>query len=38
MKRGAISLFEVAFTEAGETNARSGKGRFGYDIVQAKKA
>ena len=34
----SFSQFEVAFTEAGETNARSGKGRFGYDIAQAKKA
>lgn len=34
----SFSQFEVAFTEAGETNARSGKGRFGYDIALAKKA
>jgi len=34
----SFSQFEVAFTEAGETNSRSGKGRFGYDIAQAKKA
>ncbi|OUS24797.1 hemolysin-coregulated protein [Gammaproteobacteria bacterium 45_16_T64] len=34
----SFSQFEVAFTEAGETNARSGKGRFGYDIALAKKS
>ena len=34
----SFSQFEVAFTEAGETNARSGKGRFGYDLAKGKKA
>jgi len=33
----SFSQFEVAFTEAGETNARSGKGRFGYDLSKGKK-
>jgi len=34
----SFSQFEVAFTEAGEANARSGKGRFGYDLSKGKKA
>lgn len=34
----SFSQFEVAFTESGESNARAGKGRFGYDISLAKKA